>query len=274
MMRGDDDLVGSCRVAAQAALEVIGKYYSKVDDCWLYATAVCECLERVLNDLTCLVLDPSKKRKHFEEVPWDASDINSAVKNARALWKEFFPSSTAAPVASSLTPVAPVNKYARRPAVPTGASDAGEDALETYLASPVVPAIDVERSGGVLTYWKNLLGSSHMGRLAEFALSVLSTPGSLPRLLVSSSYRAATSVDGERSFSAGKHRCNHLQHAQSVATFQAKVSLASWIQDNAIFTDEDALVSRAAAILKTGKIGAEKRRAREAEIMLIDEDEE
>jgi hypothetical protein len=106
------------------------------------------------------------------------------------------------------------------------------------------------------------------------ALSLLSTPGSLPRLPVSSSYRALTSFDGERSFSAGKHRCNRLQHAQSVATFQAKVSLASWIQDNAIFTEEDALVSRAAAILKTGKIGAEKQRAREAEIMLIDEDEE
>ncbi|KAJ7203177.1 hypothetical protein B0H12DRAFT_1243849 [Mycena haematopus] len=150
------------RIAAIAALIVVGKYYALTDDTEVYRIAIIMC--------------PDKKMEWFNKNPgWRPEDRAEADRIVRHRWQSVSTSSSAGPSASAPKKA---SKWTTQRDVPQGVIYP-PDSIEAYLASPPMAesklTLAEEEGGyraGILRYWDNAL--STRPQLARMALDFLS----------------------------------------------------------------------------------------------------
>ncbi|GBE85873.1 hypothetical protein SCP_0803950 [Sparassis crispa] len=202
------ELPAVIRIAAQASLLVVGKYYALTDDTDVYRIAIVMC--------------PDKKLEWFNKNPdWRSEDRAEAARILQARWTEAYAGASfgQSSRASTVTHAAPSQKrgkWASSFRDDASTSSHPIDSIEAYLESPLVSSDDIRLAGGVLGYWAQ--ASHARPRLAQMALDYLTAPA-----------ESASSVDAERAFSGGRLTVNHLQHQMSSQTFKAQVAVGSWV---------------------------------------------
>lgn len=192
------------RIAAEAVLLMIGKYYALTDGNEVYQIAVAMC--------------PEKKLAWFDKNPdWRLEDRAEARRIVQTRWEESYSSIPQPTVGLTCRDEDGQPKQKRSKwALPEDDDDERPsvvlDSIETYLDSPPIKKSEVKAAGGVLKYWENCRATRP--RLARMALDYLSAP--------------ASSVDAERAFSGGPFQVNHLQQQMGSESFKAQVAVRSW----------------------------------------------
>ncbi|KIJ05696.1 hypothetical protein PAXINDRAFT_141102 [Paxillus involutus ATCC 200175] len=207
------------RIAAEAALTMIGKYYALTDDNEVYRIAIAMC--------------PDKKVEWFDKNPdWRHEDRVEARRVVRERWEKTYailqePSLATASQTSTTETEQPPRKRSKWATIVHDSdndedSSTDPDSIEAYLDLPPVAKSEVKAAGGVLKYWENRHAITP--RLARMALDFLSAP--------------ASSVDAERAFSGGRLQVGHLQHRLSSQSFKAQVAVGSWYTSTTTFGHE------------------------------------
>ncbi|KAF7969646.1 hypothetical protein HWV62_26741 [Athelia sp. TMB] len=199
-VRNSYDMPKVIRIAAQAALFVIEKYYALTDDNEVYRIAIGKSF----------TMCPDKKLVWFEKNPdWRTQDCLKATQVLRTRWTE-----TYAPLSSLATARESEARQATGPpkarsrwassfrSTDAVAAAVDPDTLDVYLAAAPIPKADIDQSKG------------SRPRLSRMALDFLTAPTS--------------SVDAERAFSVGRLQVNHLQHNMSSQSFKAQMALGAW----------------------------------------------
>ncbi|KAK6997449.1 hypothetical protein R3P38DRAFT_1887885 [Favolaschia claudopus] len=123
------------RIAALAALEIVGKYYALTDDCEVYRIAIVMC--------------PDKKMEWFNRNDgWVEADRKEADRIVRLRWSESYApkvSPTTQATVDAPAPPAKVNRWASKREAPQGVS-LNPDSIEAYLAAPPVSAAEITLS--------------------------------------------------------------------------------------------------------------------------------
>lgn len=191
------------RIAAQAALQVVGKYYALTDDNEVYRIAIVMCAE--------------KKLEWFKtNLDWHESDRMEAKRIVQQRWDESY-ATLPSLLPSSTTRHVPLKRSSSKWAIYSDNEDEDvtsvhPDSMDAYLNTPCISRTEILAAGGILHYWENARATRP--RLAQMALDFLSAP--------------ASSVDAERAFSGGRLQVNHLQHGVSSQTFKAQMAVGSW----------------------------------------------
>jgi len=188
-VRDAEKLPNVIRIAAEAALIMIGKYYALTDDNEVYRIAIAMC--------------PDKKVEWFEKnSDWRPEDRLEARRMVRSCWMESYAKSSSSTVAHRSDAKPPTKRQrSERDTIEFADEDGLEqdpELIEAYLDAPPIPKAKVKAAGGVRTgkYWENRRDTRP--QLAQTALDFLSAP--------------ASSVDSERAFSSGRLQVSHLQH--------------------------------------------------------------
>ncbi|KAG0693734.1 hypothetical protein DFH29DRAFT_1038046 [Suillus ampliporus] len=134
------------RIAAQAALQVVGKYYALTDDNEVYRIAIAMC--------------PHRKIEWFDRNPdWHESDRDDAKKLVRQRWAESY-ATLPSPTKTRDLPPAPLQRTSSRWAADSDEDDeedilSSPDSIEAYLDTPRISKAELKAAGGVLQYWEN-----------------------------------------------------------------------------------------------------------------------
>ncbi|KAJ1303611.1 hypothetical protein OPQ81_011795 [Rhizoctonia solani] len=217
-MRDTTNIHPVTRVAAQAALNVFGKYMANVTICEVYLIAIVMCPD----------IKMSWFRMHFDP---------QSVEMVRQMIMAWFSISYLtspdpdSKFASNMVETKLSNRWPREmPFSSLSLHKAGldPDSIEGYLATETE---SLGTYGGVLSSRTTMLETKP--RLARMALDYLTAP--------------AISVDVERAFSAGRLTINHLQHNMSPGTFEAKMTVGSWY-DTPLLPD----ISELATVIEVG----------------------
>ncbi|KIJ11940.1 hypothetical protein PAXINDRAFT_171565 [Paxillus involutus ATCC 200175] len=231
------------RIAAEAALTMIGKYYALTDDNEVYRIAIAMC--------------PDKKVEWFDKNPdWRHEDRVEARRVVRERWEKTYailqePSLATASQTSTTETEQPRYRKRSKWATIVHDSDNNEDSstdpdsIEAYLDLPPVAKSEVKAAGGVLKYWENCHAITP--RLARMALDFLSAP--------------ASSVDAERAFSGGR-----------LQSFKAQVAVGSWYT-SPLLSDTSTVVGMISAKMgNRGRRGVENHSAGSGQPIEIDSD--
>jgi len=183
-VRDAEKLPNVIRIAAEAALIMIGKYYALTDDNEVYRIAIAMC--------------PDKKVEWFEKnSDWRPEDRIEARRMVRNRWTESYAKSSSSTVAHRSDAEPPTKRQRSEwDAVESADEDGSEqdpDSIEAYLDAPPIPKAEVKAAGGVLKYWENRRDTRP--QLAQMALDFLSAPVShLQHRMGSQSFKAQVAV--------------------------------------------------------------------------------
>lgn len=212
MRDADKELRPITRVAAQAALHVLDKYLKLMEDSAIPWIAV--------------VLCPWYKLEWFARHGYTEDRIKQ-IEAATYEFYSWYDSPSRANGATAPDSAGPSNPRVSSPNAPpsrpwmhmlhdTGAASVNTAPtpalISTYLSTPPVSRADIDRVGGLLTYWSHEMGRG--STLARMALDILTAP--------------ASSVDAERAFSGGRMAVNYRQHRMGLETFRAKMAVGAW----------------------------------------------
>ncbi|KEP49957.1 hAT family dimerization protein [Rhizoctonia solani 123E] len=202
LMRNDNALFEVTRIAAEAALHVLAKYFDLMQESTIPWVAVIMC--------------PYYKTDWFVANGYSARRVWEIQEATRELFRKYNIDSDVVnlmhnggtPSTSSCPMVDPFISGFQM----TTSNTPLLSSMETYLSSPAMPKSYIDQAGGLMEWWAAQEKSG--SPVARMALDVLSSP--------------ATSVDAERAFSGGRMTVNYQQHRMGLDTFRAKMAIGSW----------------------------------------------
>ncbi|PIL35261.1 hypothetical protein GSI_01986 [Ganoderma sinense ZZ0214-1] len=218
--KADTSVSRVVRAAAARGRIILDRYYSRTDEVAIYRVA--------------MMLHPAYKDAYFNEHNWLPEWITESHRLIRKEWQAYKPSP--APPQGLPPPVAPPARPGHLSAarstralfkpIAARAAASAKDALEEYLALPVIETVE-----DPIAYWDSVLRSSNgnpgAAALARMALDFLTVP--------------ATSTDAERAFSRGGLTVSRLRHSLNDASVRASALLASWASVPDLISEPDTI---------------------------------
>jgi hypothetical protein len=193
-------LPNSIRVAAQAALLLIDKYFSLTDECEVYAIAIGNHIGcyfvMIFNAVFILVMCPDRKLKWFKDRGRTTAQIEDIRKLVINRWEESYKPLLAEPQMSIPTDLrnVGVRAFGNRPnmflsyylqlpharqskwvASSMPASAHAIDNIITYLDDPVVAPNVIQEAGGLMKYWHQ--AATTRPCISKMASDFCSAPG-------------------------------------------------------------------------------------------------
>lgn len=155
---------------------------------------------------------PDRKLQWFRDQQRSSTQITRirerVVTRFNANFKKIVAGPAPLPVPASVPTLSGPARFLRRQAPSAPIVQIPND-INSYLDTPPIP-LPVGMT--YITFWHH--ERHHQPELAEMALTYCSS--------------AATSVDGERSFSEGRNQCHWNQHNMTSQTFREKMCLGAW----------------------------------------------
>ncbi|TFY82246.1 hypothetical protein EWM64_g1767 [Hericium alpestre] len=144
----DFTLPNVIRIAARAALIMVGKYYALSDDNEVYRIAMAMC--------------PDKKTVWFDKnLDWRPEDREEVKRLLHLRWQESYQDHSAAPRAAPTTKEKQAkpertlkrSRWALPPVDLSSSSEPDPDSMDAYLSTPLVSSVEIKAAGGYLQYW-------------------------------------------------------------------------------------------------------------------------